>query len=133
VAEFALVLAGSAPIQMQKTLATAQAVDAEAASIMAERWKAMDANDFIYQVDASRDYDPSGGLSKITAAVTWVNSADDFINPPELGLAETFAPKIPKGRYVLIPASDQTHGHGSHTWAVLWQGELAALLARSAP
>jgi homoserine O-acetyltransferase len=87
----------------------------------------------MYQVDASRTYDPSPGLGRIRAPLTWINSADDFINPPELGIAEREAPRIARGRFVLIPTSAQTHGHGTHTWAALWQGELAALLARSEP
>ena len=132
-AEALSIMVGSAPIQMQKALSTPALVDAEAADIVASRWKAMDADDYIYQLDASRDYDPSGGLDKITAPVMWINSADDEINPPDLGLAETLAPKIRRGEFVLIPASERTHGHGTHTWAAVWQDRLKALLARSAP
>jgi homoserine O-acetyltransferase len=91
----------------------------------------VDANDMIYQLDASRTYDPSKDLEKITAPMTWVNSADDFINPPELGIAEREARRLKTTRFVLIPASDKTRGHGSHTWAALWKDELAALLKRS--
>jgi homoserine O-acetyltransferase len=131
-AEALSIMVGSAPIQMQKALATPAAVEAEAADIVARRWKAMDANDYIYQLDASRDYDPSGELDKITVPVMWINSADDVINPPDLGLAEALAPKIKNGQYVLIPASERTHGHGTHTWAAVWQDHLKALLARSA-
>jgi homoserine O-acetyltransferase len=126
------VMVGSAPIQMQKAFPTNAAAEAEAQAVINERWKGLDANDYIYQLDASRTYDPSGGLSKITAPVMWVNSADDVINPPELGLAEQLAPKIAKGRYVLVPASDKTHGHGTHTWAAVWQDYLKALLEQSA-
>jgi homoserine O-acetyltransferase len=91
----------------------------------------LDANDLIYQVDSSRDYDPSADLEKIAAPVMWVNSADDFINPPELGIAEREAPRLPQGRFVLLPNSDLTHGHGTHTWAVAWKNYLAELLAAS--
>ena len=91
----------------------------------------LDANDLIYQVDASRDYDPSAGLEKIVAPVMWVNSADDFINPPELGIAEREAPRLRHGRFALLPVSNLTHGHGTHTWAVAWKDELAELLGES--
>ncbi len=77
---------------------------------------------------ASRTYDPSAGLERITAPVMWVNSADDFINPPELGIAQREAKRLKRGRYVLLPASEQTRGHGTHTWAALWKGYLAELL-----
>ncbi|WP_044560303.1 alpha/beta fold hydrolase [Azospirillum sp. B4] len=126
-----LAIAGSAPIQMQKTYPTREAADAAAEKILTV--DTMEANDLIYQLDASRTYDPSPKLETITAPVLWINSGDDFINPPELGLAEPLAKRIPHGQFVLIPASDQTHGHGSHTWAVLWQDKLADLLARTAP
>jgi homoserine O-acetyltransferase len=91
----------------------------------------LDANDLIYAIEASRTYDPSKGLEKITAPLTWVNSADDFINPPELGIAEPAVKRIRKGRFVLIPASKDTHGHGTHTWAAIWKDEFDALMARS--
>ncbi|MCI3134796.1 alpha/beta fold hydrolase [Phenylobacterium aquaticum] len=128
-----LSIAGSAPIQMQKSMPTRAEVDAYAEEYVADELTSLDANDLLYQVSASRNYDPSAGLSKITAKVMWVNSADDFINPPSLGLAEKFAPMIRNGRYVLIPESEMTHGHGSHTWAVLWQDKLKALLDATAP
>ena len=63
----------------------------------------------------------------------WVNSADDFINPPELGIAETEVKQVSNGRFVLIPTSDQTHGHGTHTWAAVWQSYLAELLRETEP
>ena len=88
-----------------------------------------DANDWIYQLDASRDYDPSPGLARITVPVLWVNSADDFINPPELGLAEKLVAQMPRARFVLIPSSAETKGHGTHTWARFWKDALASLMA----
>ena len=91
----------------------------------------LDANDLLYQVNASRNYDPSDGLDKIIARLMWVNSADDFINPPELGIAEQEARKLKNGRFVLIPISDQTHGHGTHTRGAVWSGYLQELLATS--
>lgn len=126
-----ILLAGSAPIVMQKTYPTRDAADKYAETYVANAIKADDANDLLYQVAASRNYNPSTALEKIQAPVVWVNSADDFINPPELGLAEGFAARLKRGRFVLIPASDQTHGHGTHTWAAIWQSWLAALLKES--
>jgi len=124
-------IAGSAPLQDQKTLPTQAAADAYLDNFVAHELATLDANDLLYQVDSSRDYDPSAGLGKIKAQVIWINSADDFINPPELGLAEQLVKKIPHGRYVLIPISDKTHGHGTHTWAAVWQSYLAELLKKT--
>jgi homoserine O-acetyltransferase len=80
-------------------------------------------------MNASWNYDPSAQLEKITVPVMFVNSADDFINPPELGIAEREIKRVKNGRFVLIPASEQTHGHGTHTWAAIWQQYLKELLA----
>jgi len=128
-----LLIAGSAPIQMQLTLPTRDAADQFAQKYMERQLEDLDANDLLYQVSASRDYDPSGGLESIRAPVMWVNSADDFINPPELGIAEREIKRVPKGRFVLLPASDQTHGHGTHTWAAVWQQYLGQLLESPPP
>jgi homoserine O-acetyltransferase/O-succinyltransferase len=129
----ALLIAGSAPIQMQIALPTRDAADEFLDKFMQRELDDLDANDLLYQVSASRDYDPSGGLEKITAPLMQVNSADDFINPPELGIAEREIKRVKGGRFVLLPASDQTHGHGTHSWPVLWQQYLAQLLQSSAP
>lgn len=126
-----LMLAGAAPLPMQKQLPTRAAVDEWFPKTRAQRVAGMDANDFVYQVSSSRTYDPSKDLEKITAPMTWINSADDFINPPELGVAEAAAKRLKTTRFKLLPATEQTRGHGSHTWAVLWQNELADLLKRS--
>ncbi len=123
-----LVIAGSAPILMQKAYATRDAADKYLEDRITDMLPTLDANDLLYQVNASRDYDPSPALGKIKAQVMWVNSADDFINPPELGIAEQLVKKLARGRFVLIPTSEQTHGHGTHTWAAIWQNYLAELL-----
>ncbi|MDE1145592.1 MAG: alpha/beta fold hydrolase [Azospirillaceae bacterium] len=128
-----LVIAGSAPIQMQKSYPTREAADAAVQTLVEGQIDHMEANDLIYQLDASRTYDPSPKLETITIPVTWINSGDDFINPPELGIAEQLVKRMPHAQFILIPASDQTHGHGTHTWAALWQDKLAALLAQTAP
>jgi homoserine O-acetyltransferase/O-succinyltransferase len=126
-----LVIAGSAPLLMQKTLPTREAADKYAEDAEA-RAASLDANDFLYQVNASRNYNPSPELEKITAPVMWINSADDFINPPELGIAERESKRLKSGTFVLIPVSEQTHGHGTHTWAAVWREYLNQLLAKSA-
>lgn len=126
-----LMIAGSAPSFMQKTLADRDTVDRFLASGLEGRARGFDANDLLYQLDASRDYDPSPLLEKITAPLVLVNSGDDFINPPELALAERGIARVRTGRFVLIPASEKTHGHGTHTWAALWESQLRDLLART--
>jgi homoserine acetyltransferase len=90
----------------------------------------LDANDFLYAVSASRNYDPSARLESIKAAVMFINSADDFINPPELGIAEREIKRVKNGKFVLLPASEQTYGHGTHTVAAAWQSYLKELLDR---
>ena len=90
-----------------------------------------DATDLLHALNASRNYDPSSQLDKITVPVMFVNSADDFINPPELGIAEREIKRVKEGQFVLIPVSEQTHGHGTHSWAVVWQQYLGELLKAS--
>src|SRR4051812_35642603 len=127
-----LILAGGAPLPMQENYPTREAADAFLEQAMKRTMGSLDANDFLYAVSASRNYNPSPKLETITVPVMFVNSADDFINPPELGIAEREIKRVKKGRFVLIPASDQTHGHGTHTWAATWQQYLKELLEQSA-
>jgi homoserine O-acetyltransferase len=126
-----LLIAGSAPLQMQKDLATRDAADKFLENFMSQTTEHMDANDMLYAVNSSRNYDPSQHLEDIKVPVMFVNSADDFINPPELGIAEREIQRVKKGRFVLIPASLETHGHGTHTWAAIWQQYLKELLDSS--
>jgi homoserine O-acetyltransferase/O-succinyltransferase len=126
-----LLIAGSAPIQMQLTLATRDAADEFLQKYMAREMSDLDANDILYALSASRDYDPSKDLEKIKAPLMHINSGDDFVNPPELGIAEREIKRVKQGRFVLLPASEQTHGHGTHTWAQVWQQYLAQLLDES--
>jgi len=126
-----LLIAGSAPIQMQISLPTRNAADEFVQKYMERELANLDANDLLYQVNASRDYDPSAGLEKIKVPLLQINSGDDFINPPELGIAEREIRRVKQGRFILLPASDQTHGHGTHTWAEVWQQYLAQLLEAS--
>jgi len=88
-----------------------------------------DANDTIYWYDSSRNYDPSRDLEKIRVPVLWINSADDFINPPEIGLPQKMVRRMPRARFILIPFSPETKGHGTHTWARFWKKDLAKLMA----
>jgi homoserine O-acetyltransferase len=124
-----LLIAGSAPLPMQRSYPTRDAADKYLDEYLATRTAGLDANDLLYAVNASRNYDPLPGLEKIRARVMYVNSADDFINPPELGIAEREIKRVKGAKFVLIPASEKTHGHGTHTWAALWKEHLAELLA----
>ena len=110
-----LLIAGSAPQHMQQDLPTRDAADKYLEEAMKRNTADLDANDFLYAVSASRNYDPSSKLGIIKAPVMFINSADDFINPPELGIAEREIKKVKNGKFVLLPVSEQTHGHGTHT------------------
>lgn len=127
-----LLIAGSAPLHMQKAYPTRDAADKDLDDYFKARFAGLDANDLLYQVNASRNYDPSPNLEKITAHVMYINSADDFINPPELGIADREIRRVKNGRFVLIPISDETRGHGTHTRAIVWKQYLAELLEKSA-
>jgi homoserine O-acetyltransferase len=126
-----LIIAGSAPLQMQKTLPGRDDADKFLEQTMTRITSSLDANDLLYAVNASRNCDPSLQLEKVSVPVMFVNSADDFINPPELGIAEREIKRVKNGKFVLIPISDQTHGHGTHTWAAVWQQYLKELLETS--
>jgi homoserine O-acetyltransferase len=88
-----------------------------------------DANDFLYQFGASRDYDPSHDLGRIKAKVLAINSADDEVNPPSLDVMAQLFPRVPHGQYVLLPVSDVTRGHGTHTVAAAWKQYFAPFVA----
>ena len=94
--------------------------------------KTGDANDMLYALEASRDYDPGPNLEKIGAPLVAINFADDLINPPELGILEREIKRVPHGRAIVIPSSGKTRGHGSHTLAALWKDQLEKLLKESA-
>jgi homoserine O-acetyltransferase/O-succinyltransferase len=128
--DFMLIASGS-PLQMQSNYTTPDAADKYVDDSLKQRITSLDANDLLYALNASRNYDPSSKLGMITAPVMFVNFADDFINPPELGIAEREIKKVRRGLFVLIPASDQTHGHFTHTWAAVWQQYLQQLLRES--
>jgi homoserine O-acetyltransferase/O-succinyltransferase len=123
----------SSPLQMQKDYPTREKADAFLDRFMKERLLGIDANDMLYAFNASRDYDPSAKLGKIKAYVMFVNSADDMINPPELGIAEREIKKVRNGRFVLLPITDETRGHGTHSLPAVWQQYLAELMQESGP
>jgi homoserine O-acetyltransferase/O-succinyltransferase len=121
----------SSPLQLQKNYPTRDQADAYLDEFLKTRTASTDANDFLYAFDASRDYDPSSKLDQITAPVMFLNSADDTINPPELGIAEKEIKKVKRGKFVLLPITDQTRGHGTHSLPAVWKQYLAELLAES--
>jgi homoserine O-acetyltransferase len=126
-----LLIAGSSPIQMQLSLPTRADADKFLKEYMEADVPSLDANDLLYQIGSSGDYDPSASLDKITAPLIQINSGDDFVNPPELGIAEREIKRVRNGRFVLLPASDQTHGHGTHSYAAAWQQYLGQLLQQT--
>ncbi len=121
-------MATSVPLQWQKQFPTAAAADDWLAGQIAARAKTSDANDMIYYFRASEDYDPSPHLDRIAAPLLAINSADDFVNPPELPMMETLIKKVKRGRFVLIPISDRTRGHGTHSLPQLWSDTLSGFL-----
>ena len=121
----------SNPVLRQKEASTLAKTDEVLDKFVEQIVKADDANDVLYAVEASHDYDPGPNLEKIRAPLLAINSADDLINPPELGILEHEIKRVPHGRAVVIPMSDKTRGHGSHTIATLWKDELIKLLSES--
>jgi homoserine O-acetyltransferase len=118
----------SSPLTQQKAAPTRDAADAFITKFIDDRVHTTDANDFLYAFDASRDYDPSPKLESVQASVLAINSADDEVNPPELGLMEKLMPRVKHGRYILIPISDATRGHGTHSLPAVWKSYLAEFL-----
>jgi len=121
----------SNPVLRQKEAPTLTSTDEVLNKFVDDYMKTGDANDVLYAVEASHDYDPGPNLEKIRAPLLAINSADDLINPPELGILEREINRVPKGRAVIIPLSDKTRGHGSHTIAALWKDKLLKLLNKS--
>jgi homoserine O-acetyltransferase/O-succinyltransferase len=127
-----ILIAGSAPLQQQKNQPTRAQAEAFVDRFMTASLAHTDANDFLYYVNASRNYNPEPRLATITAPVLWINSADDFINPPELGIAEKMVTRMPHAKFILIPISGTTRGHGTHTQAIVWKQYLIDFLAQIA-
>jgi homoserine O-acetyltransferase/O-succinyltransferase len=128
-----LLVMGSAPLVFQRAAPTREAAERFVDRYLDHALAYSDANDMVFYFNASRNYNPEPKLESIAAPVLWINSADDFINPPELGIAETMVKRIPHGRFILLPISDQTRGHGTHTAAAVWQNFLADFLRQTEP
>jgi homoserine O-acetyltransferase len=126
-----LVFMVSSPLQYQKEAPTREQAEALLATLIKRYSSLLDANDVIYQFEASRDYNPLPHLGEIRAPLYAVNSADDQINPPELGILDEAIHRVPRGRYVLLPITPQTRGHGTHSLPAIWGPYLAELLAAS--
>jgi homoserine O-acetyltransferase len=126
-----LLLAGSAPLYMQAQYPTRENADAYVDEYIKTRGATTDANDLWYAVNSSRDYDPSKGLAEISVPIVAINSADDFINPPELGIFQREVGKVKSAKVVLLPITEQTRGHGTHTLPAIWKGYLEELLAKT--
>lgn len=129
---YALAVMTSSPKDMQRTMPTKELADQGFDRMIARDRKAYDANDMLYQFAASGDYNPEPDLGKIQCYLTAVNSADDQVNPPDLGVMEPNIKRVAHGRYVLLPDSPATHGHGTHTLAAVWKQYLIQLLQESA-
>ena len=120
---------GSSPRRLQRDFPTRDSADVDITRWMDRELAITDANDFLYQFDASRDYDPSSGLGRINARVLAINSADDEVNPPSLDVMAKLFPNVRRGQYVLVPISDLTRGHGTHTVAAAWKSDFAPFVA----
>jgi homoserine O-acetyltransferase/O-succinyltransferase len=127
-AQLMLFLVGANPVLRQQMMPTLRQSDRVLDAVIEQGVEGSDANDLLYGIDASRDYDPGPALETIQAPLFAVNSADDFIDPPELGILEREIKRVPRGRAILIPFGPETRGHGTHTFAALWKHHLAELL-----
>ena len=130
-AQSLLFVAGGAPLNYQAQYPSRQAASAFAEERVSTAMAALDANDLIYQLESSRNYNPWPKLEAIEAPVMWINSADDFINPRNLDIPDRAIKRMPNAKFRMIPETSETRGHGSHTWARFWKQDLADLLART--
>jgi homoserine O-acetyltransferase len=130
-AQSILVIAGAAPLNLQRQYPTREAAKAYVEQHLESGIAGLDADDTIYQFDSSRNYNPWPALEKILVPLTWVNSADDFINPRNLDVPSRAVKRMRLARFRLIPETSETHGHGTHTWAAFWKKDLIELLGRS--
>ena len=133
-ADAMILVMGSAPLQMQKNYPTRAQAEKYVDDYMAHAIPHTDANNFLYYINASRNYNPEPKLSSIVAPTLWINSADDFINPPELAeqiINPRILPKMPKTKFILLPITDATRGHGTHTMAAVWKDYLIQFMAET--
>ena len=125
-----LYIMGTAPLLQHTQAPTRDKADEVIRAYLDGRMKSTDANDFLYQFDSSRDYDPSSHLAQISAPALYINSADDFVNPPELGLAEKYAAMMANTKFILLPISPDTRGHGTHSLPKIWGADLSHFIAK---
>jgi homoserine O-acetyltransferase len=128
-----LFLMSNNPVERQNEAPTLKKADQVLDTYVARTVRNMDANDVLYAVESSWDYDPGPGLAQIRAPLLAINFADDLINPPELGILEREIGKVKRGKVVLIPRSDHTRGHGTHTLAAAWKEHLIRFLKETEP
>jgi homoserine O-acetyltransferase len=126
-----LLLMSSNPLVRQQEAPTLEKADRIVEEYVTRSLRTMDANDVLYAVESSRDYDPGPGLEKIRAPLLAINFADDLINPPELGILEREVRRVKRGKALVIPPSPTTRGHGTHTLAAVWKQHLVELLKES--
>lgn len=126
-------LMSSNPVLRQRLAPSLASADSTIDAFVANHRKTGDANDVLYALEASADYDPGPDLPKIRAPLLAINFADDLINPPELGILEGEIARVPKGRAIVVPMSEKTAGHGTHTLAAVWKQHLDGLLRESEP
>jgi homoserine O-acetyltransferase len=130
---YVLLLMVSAPIRLQLDAPTPEAADALFDQMVADYQSTLDANDLLYQIEASRDYDPAPRLEQIKAPILAINFADDLVNPPELGILERAIQRVPRSEALIIPASERSNGHRTHSLPALWKQHLARFLDRLPP
>jgi homoserine O-acetyltransferase len=133
VANYTLVIMTTSPLQLQKQAPTRDQADRLFDELVERRMKQSTRFDMLYQFDSSRDYNPEPELEKIQAPLLAINSGDDQVNPPEQGVMEREIKRVKRGRFVLLPITDQTRGHGTHSLPAIWGKYLAELLAQSEP
>jgi homoserine O-acetyltransferase len=132
-AVYTLTIMTSSPLHMQQQAPTRDEADRLFDDTIERRIASNNRFDMLYQFDSSRNYNPEPGLEKIRAPLMAINSADDEVNPPELGILEREIKRVKRGRAVVLPITDQTRGHGTHSLPAIWKQYLADLLASSQP
>jgi homoserine O-acetyltransferase len=121
----------SSPLRWHQQAPTPAAADALLDELIQGYLAQLDANDLLYQIEAARDYDPTPELERIAAPLLAINSADDEVNPPELGILEQAITRVRRGRAVVLPTSAATNGHRTHSLPAIWQQYLIELLDES--
>ena len=119
----------SAPLVQHRQAPTRDKADSVIRHYLDNAMNRTDANDMLYYFNSSRNYDPSPHLEQVTTPVLAINSADDFVNPPELGIEEKLIARVPHATFIMVPISDRTRGHGTHSWPAVWDGHLRDFLA----